>query len=160
MSQLLTQVQSLGWEDPPGEGNGYPLQYSVLEESMDCVVHEVAQSQTQLSFTQLLNHHRFSREGVRSQESGVCLQCRRPRFSPRVEKTPGEGSGSPLQYSCLEKSIGIGIWQAMVHGIAQSQSRLSDWRKYSRYFKKLKRALWTTNANNCFNIKQKVLQLF
>ena len=33
----------------PGEGNGYLLQYSGLENSMDCVVHEVATSQTQLS---------------------------------------------------------------------------------------------------------------
>ena len=33
----------------PGEGKGYPLQYSGLENSMDCVVHEVAKSQTRLS---------------------------------------------------------------------------------------------------------------
>ena len=33
----------------PGEGNGYPVQYSGLENSMDCVVHEVAKSQTWLS---------------------------------------------------------------------------------------------------------------
>ena len=33
----------------PGEGNGYPLQYSGLENSMDCIVHGVAKSQTQLS---------------------------------------------------------------------------------------------------------------
>ena len=32
-----------------GEGKGYPLQYSSLENSMDCIVHEVAKSQTQLS---------------------------------------------------------------------------------------------------------------
>ena len=32
----------------PGEGNGYPLQYSGLENSMDCVVHGVAKSQTRL----------------------------------------------------------------------------------------------------------------
>ena len=30
-----TWVQSLGWDDPPGEGNGYPLHYSCLENSMD-----------------------------------------------------------------------------------------------------------------------------
>ena len=29
----------------PGEGNGYPLQYSVLENSMDCIVHGIAKSQ-------------------------------------------------------------------------------------------------------------------
>ena len=30
-----TRVPSLGWEDSPGEGNGYPLQYSCLENFMD-----------------------------------------------------------------------------------------------------------------------------
>ena len=33
----------------PGEGKGYPLQYSGLENSMDCIVHEMAKSQTRLS---------------------------------------------------------------------------------------------------------------
>ena len=33
----------------PGEGNGYPLQYSGLENSMDCIVHGVTKSQPQLS---------------------------------------------------------------------------------------------------------------
>ena len=41
-----TQVQSLGQEDSPGEGKGYPLQYSGLENSMDCVVHGVPESDT------------------------------------------------------------------------------------------------------------------
>ena len=44
-----TLVRSLGWEDSPGGGNGYPLQYSGLENSMDCIVHGVAKSRTQLS---------------------------------------------------------------------------------------------------------------
>ena len=40
----------------PGEGKSYPLQYSVLENSMDCIVHGVAKSWTQLSdFHSLLN---------------------------------------------------------------------------------------------------------
>ena len=33
----------------PGEGNDYPLQYSGLENSMDCIVHGLAKSQTRLS---------------------------------------------------------------------------------------------------------------
>ena len=42
-----TRIQSLGWEDSPGEGNGYPLQYSCLENSMDnYTVHRVAKSWT------------------------------------------------------------------------------------------------------------------
>ena len=44
-----TWVQSLGWENSPGEGKGNPLQYSGLENSMDCIVREVAKSRTQLS---------------------------------------------------------------------------------------------------------------
>ena len=40
-----TWVQSLGWEDSPREENGYPLQYSGLKNSMDCIVHGIAKSQ-------------------------------------------------------------------------------------------------------------------
>ena len=42
------------------------------------------------------------------------------------EDSPGEGTGHPLQYSCLEKSMDRGAWQATVHGVAKSQTRLSD----------------------------------
>ena len=37
-----------GLERSPGEGKGYPLQYSDLENSMDCIVHMIAKSWTQL----------------------------------------------------------------------------------------------------------------
>ena len=39
-------VRSLGWEDFPGEGKGFPLQYFGLENSMECIVHGVAESDT------------------------------------------------------------------------------------------------------------------
>ena len=38
-----------GFGRSPGEGNGYPLQYSGLENSVDCIVHGVTKSQTRLS---------------------------------------------------------------------------------------------------------------
>ena len=38
-----------GLQRSPGEGKGYPLQYSGLENDMDCIVHGVTKSQTQLS---------------------------------------------------------------------------------------------------------------
>ena len=41
-----TLVRSLGWEDLLKKGIGYPLQYSGLENSMNCIVHGVANSQT------------------------------------------------------------------------------------------------------------------
>ena len=49
-----TWVPSLGWEDSPGEGKGYLFQYSGLENSMDCIVHGVAKSQTRLSLHSLI----------------------------------------------------------------------------------------------------------
>ena len=44
-----TWVRSLDWGDSPGEGKAYPLQYSGLENFMNCIVHRVAKSQTWLS---------------------------------------------------------------------------------------------------------------
>ena len=44
-----TWVQSLGWEDPLEKGKAYPLQHSGLENSMECIGHGVAKSQTRLS---------------------------------------------------------------------------------------------------------------
>ena len=41
-------------------------------------------------------------------------------------KSPGEGSGNPLQYSCLENSMYRGTWWATVHGVSKSRTRLSN----------------------------------
>ena len=41
---------------------------------------------------------------------------------PGLGRSPGEGSGNPLQYSCLENSMGGGAWWATVHGVAKSQT--------------------------------------
>ena len=45
---------------------------------------------------------------------------------PGSGRSFGEGNGNPFQYSCLEKSMDRGAWQATVHGVAKSQTRLSD----------------------------------
>ena len=39
---------------------------------------------------------------------------------PGAGRSPGEGNGHPLQYSCLENSMERGAWQAVVSGIAES----------------------------------------
>ena len=39
---------------------------------------------------------------------------------PGLGKSPGEGNGNPLQYSCLENPMDGGAWQATVHGVAKS----------------------------------------
>ena len=40
--------------------------------------------------------------------------------------TSGEGNGTPLQYSCLENPMDGEAWKAAVHGVAEGQTRLSD----------------------------------
>ena len=52
------------------------------------------------------------------------LQCRRPRFSPWVGRSPGEGNSYPLKYSCLGNSVDRGAWWATVRGVTKSQTRL------------------------------------
>ena len=44
----------------------------------------------------------------------------------RVAFKYGEGSGTPLQYSCLRSSMDGGAWWATVHGVTESWTRLSD----------------------------------
>ena len=69
----------------PGEGKGYPLQYSGLENSMDCVIHGVTKSQTRLS-----NFHL----SVQVNMIAVCSlknkpQWRKAAFTGQVGVSPG-----------------------------------------------------------------------
>ena len=45
---------------------------------------------------------------------------------PGLGRSSGEGNGNPLQYSCLENPMDRGAWQATAHGVAKSQTGLSD----------------------------------
>ena len=45
---------------------------------------------------------------------------------PGSGRSLGGGHDNPLQYSCLENPMDRGAWQATVHGVPQSQTRLSD----------------------------------
>ena len=44
-----------------------------------------------------------------------------PGSIPGLGRSPGEGHGNPLQYSCLENPVNRGAWQATVHGDIQSR---------------------------------------
>ena len=48
--------------------------------------------------------------------------------------TIGEGNGNPLQYSCLENPMDGGAWQATVHAVAKSWTRLSDFTHFTYYY--------------------------
>ena len=43
---------------------------------------------------------------------------------PGLGRSPGEGHGNPVQYSCLENHMDRGTWQGMVHRVAKSRTRL------------------------------------
>ena len=49
-----------------------------------------------------------------------------PGLIPGMGRSPEEGNGNPLHYSCLENSMDGGAWWATDHGVAKSWTRLSD----------------------------------
>ena len=49
-----------------------------------------------------------------------------PSLIPGLGRSSGEGNANPLQYSCLENPMDGEDWQATVHGVAMSQTQLSD----------------------------------
>ena len=104
----------------PGEGNGNPLQYSCLENPIDggawwATVHGVAKSQTQLSnslslfFSDSVVQNPLAKAG----DMGLILG---------LGRSPGEGNGNPLQYSCLGNPRDRGAWQATVHEVVKSRT--------------------------------------
>ena len=56
-----------------------------------------------------------------------------------------EGNGNPLQYSCLENPMDRGAWQAAVHGVASSQTRLSDF-TFTFHFHPLEKEIATHSS--------------
>ena len=57
----------------------------------------------------------------------------------------GEGNGTPLQYSCLENPMDGGAWWAEVHGVAKSQTRLSDF-TFTFHFHALEKEMATHSS--------------
>ena len=56
-----------------------------------------------------------------------------------------EGNGTPLQYSCLENPMDGGAWWAAVHGVAKSQTRLSDF-TFTFHFHALEKEMATHSS--------------
>ena len=114
-----------GWGRSPGEGNGYPLHYSCLENSMDrgvwwATVHGVTKSWTWLS-----DWHFHS---IRSNFPGGLVTKNLPAHAgdigdassiPGSGRSSGGGNVNPLQYSCLENPTDTRTWRATVHGVTE-----------------------------------------
>ena len=64
---------------------------------------------------------------------------------PELRRSPGEGDGNPLQYSCLRNPMDRGSWQATVHGEPKGQTQLSEWgHRHARLYQRssVPRTLW------------------
>ena len=66
--------------------------------------------------------------GFPSSPDGKASACNAgdPGLIPGLRKSPGEGNGNPLQYLCLGNPMDRGAWQATVHQVVKSQTRLTD----------------------------------
>ena len=76
-------------------------------------------------FIQLLHTSRDSFPGGSEVKASAC-NVGDPGSIPGLGRSPGEGNGNPLQYSCLENPMDRGAWQATVHGVSKSWTQLSD----------------------------------
>ena len=56
----------------------------------------------------------------------VPMQVRGASSIPRLGRSLGGGHGNPLQYFCLENPMDREAWWTTVHGVSQSQTRLSN----------------------------------
>ena len=80
---------------------------------------------------------------------------------PGLGRFPGGGHDNLLHYSCLGNPMDRGVWQAAVHRVAKSQTRLSSWAHtdfWSKYSSVIKRCLWyfvTAALVNSYHWEQK-----
>ena len=65
--------------------------------------------------------------------------------TPGLGRSPGEGKGTPLQYSCLENPMNGGAWYAAVHGVTKSRTRLSDF-TFTFHFPTLEKEMLTHSS--------------
>ena len=84
----LGSIHGLGRS--PGEGKGYPLQYSGLENSTNCIVHGVSKSQTRLSDLQGFPDSSVGKESACNAGDPSSIQG--------LRRSAEEGIGYPLQY--------------------------------------------------------------
>ena len=64
---------------------------------------------------------------------------------PGLGRSPGEGNGTPLQYSCLENPMDGGAWQAKVHGVPKSWTQLNDF-TFTFHFDALEKEMATHSS--------------
>ena len=76
----------------------------------------------------------------------LCWRSLEPEEVKEISRSqPGEGNGTPLQYSCLENPMDGGAWWAAVHGVAEGPTRLSDF-TFTFHFPALEKEMATHSS--------------
>ena len=88
-----------------------------LVESVTCILWDIHSMHLSLSFLPSL---------VAQMVKNLPAGAGDPGSIPGSGGSSGEGHSNPLQYSCLENPMDRGIWWATAHGVAKSQTRLSN----------------------------------
>ena len=104
-----------------------PLQFTDVQ-SFESIFQHLAVASPPWSFSRLLRHHDFKSLCASLVAQTVESACNVGALGliPGSERSPGEGNGNPLQYSCLENPMDRGAWRATVHGTVKSWARLSN----------------------------------
>ena len=102
---------------------------------------------SQQSWFQLVIHTAWHLAWCTLGSDGKAFACNAgdPGLIPALGRSPGEGNGNPLQYSCLENSMDWGAWWATVHGVAKSRTRLSN-------FTSRDMSVWVNKHHKCGEI--------
>ena len=107
----------------PMEGNDNPLSYIAIQrqpspELLPSIYLKNSKTYSILCFPEVwLTGKEFTCNAEASGDTGSI---------PGLGRSPGEGNGNPLQYSCLENPTDRGAWRTTLHGVAKSGTQPSD----------------------------------
>ena len=65
-----------------------------------------------------------------------------PDLIPELGRSPGEGNGNPLQYSCLGNPIDRGAWWAAVHGVTEELETTTKQQQQRKRIRKLNKKIY------------------
>ena len=117
-SQMLSKLRSIGFYTPPPSTT---LLYSSLYR---CLM------TTWSSVTELIFCLPLCTSLIAQMVKNPPANAEHLNSIPRLGRSPEEGHGNPLEYSCLENSKDRRAWQATVHGVSNGQTQLSDFHFY------------------------------
>ena len=127
-------LQSMGWQST-GHGWMTNTHFFIL---FQCVNYKSIKEPTALCYLYTLwfvkqlpklivsSLHTEDFPGGSDGKESTCNEGLIPGLIPGLERSPGEGNGKPLQYSCLENPVDSGALWATVHGVTKSGTQLSD----------------------------------